>query len=89
MWVYATISSKISQGIDWRNCELNVRNVLSGTAKEYNNGLRFLSLSGDEFGTAVSLVGIVPNEQMKINVKELMKLIISDGFYRIHVPVFY
>ena len=40
-----------------------MRNAPSGTAKEYNNGLTFLPfllLSGEEYGTTVSLVGTDP-----------------------------
>ena len=51
-----------------------VRDVPSGTAKKYNNALtflRFLLLSGEEYGTAVSLVGIAPLTRNRLNFMSL------------------
>ena len=50
-----------------------MRSVWSGAAKEYNGltFLRFLLLSGEEYGTTVSLVGIDPLIRNRLNFKSL------------------
>jgi len=69
-----------------------LRDILSGTAKEYSNGLTFpgfLLLSGEEYGTTVSLIGIAPLTRNRLNFMSLFWLqncgsSFEKGLFKVH-----